>query len=96
MLRVNFLPCQKLLVAYAVRFDQRALIQEVLARNLMEMKQMCWEEVDTSYVLLDALPILDLFRLLFAIKQTIFDDLSIFALLRRFNRLLTNDMSSGG
>ena len=46
----------------------------MLARNLMEMKQMCWEEVDTSYVLLDALPILDLFRLLFAIKQTIFDD----------------------
>jgi hypothetical protein len=55
MLRVNFLQCQKLLVSYAVRFDQRALTQEVLARNLMEMKQMCWEEVDTSYVLLDAL-----------------------------------------
>ena len=59
---------------------------------------MCWEEVDTSYVLLDALPISDLFRLLIAIKQTIFDDpfITIFALLRRFNRLLTNDMSSGG
>ena len=34
--------------------------------------------------------------LLFAIKQTIVDDLSIFALVHRFNRLLTSDMSSGG